>query len=922
MFLVLFVGVTYANRAYAGPAEDEEGTAALDAPLQFFGRFAFWIATALTKGVVLFIDQLVPILTYNNFSTNPVVSAGWAIVRDTVNMFFVVVLIVIAFGTIFGASRFQWQQQVPRLMIFALVINFSKTLTGLMIDFGQVVMLTFANAIREIAAGNFIQLLGLGEIYQISESSSAIQDLGKQGSKGLGDSFEYLAGGIMAVGMVVWVLATMIILTVILLYRIVMLWVMIVIAPLAWFMGGAEGVVKSGAYQQWWDRFKCLVVIGPVLTFFLWLTLAVAGAGNIAQSSGFNVANNQNTADFILKFFESQHFMSFLIGMAMLYAGFEAAQTACSSMSGSFIGRSLKKGQGAPAVIAGAAAGIGLKVGAGAGRKAGAAARGAVKGAGSFLGVNDLVSKAKQAGYSRIADATSGNRLLRPLTSKARAEAAGQKSQRAADVTKRADKFKDYEQKDVVADLTSRIKDPSIGAGGKKDTLALMSKLIKDPKAMRAFRDQKDRGGNNIGNDLMQKMFRDQGANFGETFKGDKKMQKSFLDAKKQNVDLLDRTDKADTLKKMDWKDLQNMDTRAVGDSSVRDRLGSMKSGIKRRGKDKDGNKLTGVMTAAEALQQGHGGERLTDAWKAQESAGEVKRDTNAKIVREKTGDEMKARMDDALTDRAESNELVNTLSSEYQNPNTSPEQRFNIASGMEKIEVDIEAKLKTARWASDGQPDARVGQYEGLLAALKDGRKAGQDDVVRGGGSPHGQVPDLAVLAGATAGFSGEQFANDNFSAATPDERLTQASAQIAEQVQNLEKRIGDMSAGTASGDTSALQAQYDGLRQSIEDNTRAQLSDKTDQLAEIEVKLNADDVSDSDATALNQQKTEINVEINQQIQNDVSASSQLDDIQSQLASAGSGDEKIAEEIGKLNKALKETQLAHAAVGKFQAGK
>ena len=139
-FLLLFVGLP-AHAAFN-----------IDTIFLMFAEFAFGIASVLTKAIVLLIDVMVPIMTYNNFIGNPVVTAGWAIVRDTVNMFFVVVLIIIAFGTIFGHSRFKWQQQVPRLLIFAIVINFSKTLCGLMIDFGQVIMLTFANALREIAA--------------------------------------------------------------------------------------------------------------------------------------------------------------------------------------------------------------------------------------------------------------------------------------------------------------------------------------------------------------------------------------------------------------------------------------------------------------------------------------------------------------------------------------------------------------------------------------------------------------------------------------------------------------------------------------------------------------------------------------------------------------------------------------------------
>jgi hypothetical protein len=339
-----------------------------DILLQTAADIAFSMAGVLTKFIVLIIDAMVPIMMYNNFVGNPVVKAGWAIVRDTVNMFFVVVLIIIAFGTIFGNKRFQWQQQVPRLLIMAIVINFSKTLCGIMIDFGQVIMLTFANALREIAAGNFIQLLGLNQLYSVSSSSTMVQGVTESGTL-TGSSFDFFAAGVMSVILTLWVLGTLIILVAILLFRIIMLWVLVVIAPLAWFVKGAEGVIQSNAYAEWWSEFKCLVGVGPVLTFFLWLTLAVAGSGNIAANSGFNVSADSNNAKFTSSLLELNNFLSFLIGMAMLFAGFKAATAFCSGMSGQVIGKALNAAK-KNAVIA-TAGGLGLKAGS-AGFKAGA----------------------------------------------------------------------------------------------------------------------------------------------------------------------------------------------------------------------------------------------------------------------------------------------------------------------------------------------------------------------------------------------------------------------------------------------------------------------------------------------------------------------------------------------------------------------
>lgn len=339
-------------------------------------------------------------------------------------MFFVVVLIIIAFGTIFGHSRFSWQQQVPRLMIFAIVINFSRTLCGIIIDFSQVVMLTFANALKDIAGGNFIQLFGLGDILSITTRLDLIDGL-FEGTTTL-QAFDWFAASGAAILMMAIVLAVVFILAAILVWRIVALWVLIVLSPLAWFVGGAKGIAKSSAYEEWWQHFTCAVAIGPILIFFLWLTLAVAGSGNIAVSDpGFldQAAAEEipSASQNLLKIFETHRLISFVIGIAMLMAGFQAGKTLCGSSSG-FVSSALSKGEkfakGAlksPYTVSRYGAKKGYRFGkwsAGQGWKAGKAAAGAAApyvvpavtgAAGSFVG-GGLAKRLEQKGKTEEAD--------------------------------------------------------------------------------------------------------------------------------------------------------------------------------------------------------------------------------------------------------------------------------------------------------------------------------------------------------------------------------------------------------------------------------------------------------------------------------------------------------------------------------------
>ncbi len=323
------------------PAFGQDGGAG-GGGLDTFERFALWIARLMSyiaigvvKLIVLLIDVvLIPIMRYNEFSTSPIVAQGWVVVRDLVNMFFVVVLLLIAFQTILGLGRADWKTQVPRLLIMAVVINFSRTIAGVLIDFGQVVMITFVNAIQNVAGGNFIQLFGLDELFKFSEVAVAS---GVDNGSGM-QTFDFLIASFLTLILTFVILASMVVLSGLLAFRIVILWCLIIMAPLTFFLGGAKGVIgpAGGHYADWWKRFTGAVTLGPILTFFIWLALAAASAGNLAETQGFDTSNanetETQTTGLITAAFEAENMTSLIIAVALLFAGIEVSQSSASAI--------------------------------------------------------------------------------------------------------------------------------------------------------------------------------------------------------------------------------------------------------------------------------------------------------------------------------------------------------------------------------------------------------------------------------------------------------------------------------------------------------------------------------------------------------------------------------------------------------------
>ena len=88
-----------------------------------FSIFIYILGNLLVK----FIDLLVWVAQYNDFVNAEAVKVGWTVVRDVANMFFIVGLLVISFGTVFRIQEYRYNNLLSRLIIMAVLINFSKT---------------------------------------------------------------------------------------------------------------------------------------------------------------------------------------------------------------------------------------------------------------------------------------------------------------------------------------------------------------------------------------------------------------------------------------------------------------------------------------------------------------------------------------------------------------------------------------------------------------------------------------------------------------------------------------------------------------------------------------------------------------------------------------------------------------------------
>jgi len=242
------------------------------------------LVSLIGKLLVAIISILIAVCKYNGFINASAVSVGWVVCRDICNLFFVLILLYNAFSLVLGglgyAAKTDPMKNVIKIIIAAIVINFSKLICGLLIDVAQVFMMIFVSAFKDSLAGNFANALGLQNMLQ----NSNVTATGAEGDTGFGPIF--LAAVLAGVALIIATIVVAI-MTIILLGRILILWFLIILSPFAWLASIAPVPQVQSFNGTWWKKFTSQVIVGPLMAFFLWLSLTIM-ANNAKLSETLN----------------------------------------------------------------------------------------------------------------------------------------------------------------------------------------------------------------------------------------------------------------------------------------------------------------------------------------------------------------------------------------------------------------------------------------------------------------------------------------------------------------------------------------------------------------------------------------------------------------------------------------------------------
>lgn len=329
--LVLFLGIIFLfpNFAHAGLGETVATV---------LGWVLYPIIWVLGKILIMLMYILIGVAQYNDFINSNAVTTGWTLVRDLCNMFFILILLIIAFATILKIEQYNLKTWLPKLILMAILINFSKLICGIFIDVAQVIMLTFVNAFKDMAGGNLTEMLGVTKILSFDQSNS-------------GDVTGWTILGSIILALIFSIISVVVVLTMLVMFamRIIMIWIYVVLSPAAYLMASfPQGQSYS---QRWWSDFSKNLIVGPVLAFFIWLSFAslggIEGSRDInkmkAQSnSAGGEATQENFSATVTEAGSQDNMTKFIISIGMLLGGLMIAQE-MGGVAGSIAGKGMAK---------------------------------------------------------------------------------------------------------------------------------------------------------------------------------------------------------------------------------------------------------------------------------------------------------------------------------------------------------------------------------------------------------------------------------------------------------------------------------------------------------------------------------------------------------------------------------------------------
>jgi hypothetical protein len=240
--------------------------------------FLLWLSAELLETVISY--SVLDLKQYIDPGSG--VAEAWKVMRDFGNMFFIFILLYTAIMTILGLGGGDIKKIIVRVVIFALLINFSFFFTKVAIDASNIVSIAFYKQIVRTPCGEssepavniggaFMCHLGLTELFGQKALTYGAETFGSgiDGAAAL-MRFATLGSGLMLMLAIILTAAMAMFLV-----RFVTIILLLVLSPLAFAM---KALPNDKYSDMWTHKLFENCVAAPAFMIMTWITLKVAAS--------------------------------------------------------------------------------------------------------------------------------------------------------------------------------------------------------------------------------------------------------------------------------------------------------------------------------------------------------------------------------------------------------------------------------------------------------------------------------------------------------------------------------------------------------------------------------------------------------------------------------------------------------------------
>ena len=263
-----FVLHAHAGERLQDAADDETNKA--DVPwYNVFVRGINWVLyyvflfLSMLLGIAGFIfDWVIDPQNIQNVLDRPAIYDMWKVVRDFLNLMFILVLLYSAFCTVFQIEKYHLKKILLTLVLMALLVNFSFPVSRFIIDTSNVTGYFFLNTVFsgadkiESKSARFVALTKIADIL-----------VPREGSKGNFNSKAPTSQILAAIIFIFILMITLMVIALMFVIRLVVLAILIIFSPVG-FVAAAFPSTKHYA-DDWWKNLFKYALFFPIMVFML-----------------------------------------------------------------------------------------------------------------------------------------------------------------------------------------------------------------------------------------------------------------------------------------------------------------------------------------------------------------------------------------------------------------------------------------------------------------------------------------------------------------------------------------------------------------------------------------------------------------------------------------------------------------------------